>query len=170
MGMITANTCCNTAERKHETRNASAQLQIWLAERSASEAAPLDPSSETTSPTTGTGQPINFVPSTPCSAICSIEHISASTSFSACDAGQNAISDEHRFRATGAAEPPWAAIPKMAIPAFTIRGIDLTPSSNNKRVWTNMAYLRAAAESVIAANFHLLSALGRQQPALDFHL
>jgi hypothetical protein len=105
--MITANTCCNTAECKHETKNAIAQLQIRLA-------------------------------------------------------GQNASSDEHRFSATGAPDPPWLPIPQIASPAFTIIGTNLTPNSNN--VWTDMAYLPATA------NFHPLGVLGCQQLALDFHL
>jgi hypothetical protein len=57
----------------------------------------------------------------------------------------------------------------MASPAFTITGINLSPSLNNKHVWTNMAYLPLTAKSLAVANFHLLSALGRKQPALHFH-
>jgi hypothetical protein len=57
----------------------------------------------------------------------------------------------------------------MASPAFTITGINLRPSSNNKRVSTDMAYLPATANPLIVANFHPLNALGREQPALHCH-
>ena len=60
IGRNTPNTCCSTAECKHETKNASAQLQTWLAEQSASEAAPFGPTNDTTETTKRTGQPIRL--------------------------------------------------------------------------------------------------------------
>jgi hypothetical protein len=43
------------------------------------------------------------------------------------------------------------------------------PSSNNKRVSTDMAFLPLTANSLAAANFHLRNTLGGKQPALNLH-
>jgi hypothetical protein len=146
-------------------QKATAQLRTWLAEQFASEAAPFEPATEIANTTTRTGQAIRLELSTQCAAICSVEHISASTPFTACVAGPKAISDGHKITTTGAPEPSWPA-PIMATPAFTSTGINLSPNSNNKRVSTDMAFL---PNSLAVANFHLRNALGRKQPVLHFH-
>jgi hypothetical protein len=147
MGKKTPNTCSNKLD--------------YLPEQSASD--------DTTNAATRTGHPSGLEASAQCATGCTAEDASAATPFSACIAGQNAISEGHRFSTTGAPAPPWLPTPKMASPAFTITGINLSPSSNNQDVWANMAYLPLTAKSLVAANFHLLNALGRKQPLVHFH-
>jgi hypothetical protein len=152
MGMKTPNTCRSTAECKHETKNAIAHPETWLADQSASD--------DTPNTTTRVGHPIKLALSAQCTAVCSAQHIIPSIPFTACVTGQKAISGGHRFSTTGA---PWPPMAQMAKLAFTITGINLGPSSNSKRVSTDMAYLP------LTVNFHVLNALGRKQRALHFH-
>ena len=153
--MTTPNTCCNTTECKHESKQLTAQLQISLAEQFTND--------DATNTTTRTSHAIQFELPMQYAAVCNAERRIVSTPFPTYVAGQIAISEGHAFSATGPPEPPRPPMPPMAKPAFTITGINLRPNSNNCPVCANIAYLPPIP------NFHPLNALGLKQPALHFH-